>query len=128
MAHAAGWPLSTRISDPAGKGGRLSQAMFHSRVCSGSDTSTYPAIRFRRGNPVSDILVVPYALGQSVKFTLGEGPQLDAIADRGGLVRLKAELDHGVLSPIYNTIKHIKENLPPHIALLGFCGAPWTVA
>src|SRR5262249_16858464 len=61
----------------------------------------------------SDILVVPYALGQSVQFMLGEGPQLDAIADRGGLVRLKAELDHGVLAPIYNAIKHIKENLPP---------------
>ena len=76
----------------------------------------------------SDILVVPYALGQSVQFTLGEGPQLDAIADRSGLERLKAELDHSVLGPIYDTIRQIKENLPPGVALLGFCGAPWTVA
>src|SRR5713101_6879556 len=43
----------------------------------------------------SDILIVPYALGQSVQFTVGEGPQLDAIADRRGLAGLKAELDQG---------------------------------
>ncbi len=49
----------------------------------------------------SDILVVPYALGQPVQFALGEGPQLDAIADRRGLARLKAEVDHGVLAASY---------------------------
>ena len=76
----------------------------------------------------SDILVIPYALGQSVRFTLGEGPQLDAIADRRGLTRLGAEVDHGVLAPIYETIKRIKAELSQNVALLGFCGAPWTVA
>jgi uroporphyrinogen decarboxylase len=76
----------------------------------------------------SDILVVPYALGQSVQFSVGEGPQLDAIADRGGLARLNAQLDHGALAPIYETIKRVKADLPPNVALLGFCGAPWTVA
>jgi uroporphyrinogen decarboxylase len=76
----------------------------------------------------SDILVVPYALGQSVQFSLNEGPQLDAIIDRQGVIRLKAELDHGVLAPIYETIKRVKADLPPPISLLGFCGAPWTVA
>jgi uroporphyrinogen decarboxylase len=73
-------------------------------------------------------LVVPYALGQSVRFTLGEGPQLDAIADRRGLTRLRAEVDHGVLAPIYETIKRVKAELSQNVALLGFCGAPWTVA
>jgi uroporphyrinogen decarboxylase len=76
----------------------------------------------------SDILVIPYALGQSVQFTGGEGPQLEAIADRRGLVRLKAELDHRVLAPIYDAIKLSKADLPQGVALLGFCGAPWTVA
>jgi len=76
----------------------------------------------------SDILVIPYALGQSVRFTGGEGPQLEAIADRGGLARLKAKLDHGVLAPIYDAIKLSKADLPQGVALLGFCGAPWTVA
>lgn len=76
----------------------------------------------------SDILVIPYALGQSVQFTGGEGPQLEAIADRGGFARLKAELDHRVLAPIYDAIKLSKADLPQGVALLGFCGAPWTVA
>ena len=76
----------------------------------------------------SDILVIPYALGQSVQFTGGEGPQLEAITDRGGLARLKAELDHRVLAPIYDAIKLSKADLPQGVALLGFCGAPWTVA
>ena len=76
----------------------------------------------------SDILVVPYALGQSVRFTLGEGPQLDAIIDRRGLARLKAQADHGVLAPIYETVKRVKADLSRDVALLGFCGAPWTVA
>ena len=55
----------------------------------------------------SDILVVPYALGQSVQFTLNEGPQLDAIVDRRGVTRLKTELDHGVLTAIYETIERV---------------------
>jgi uroporphyrinogen decarboxylase len=76
----------------------------------------------------SDILVIPYALGQSVQFSVGEGPQLDAIVDCGGLARLNAELNHGALAPIYETIKRVKADLPPNVALLGFCGAPWTVA
>ena len=76
----------------------------------------------------SDILVVPHALGQPVRFTVGEGPQLDPIADRAGLVGLKAELDHEILAPVYETIAVVKAALPANVALLGFCGAPWTVA
>jgi uroporphyrinogen decarboxylase len=76
----------------------------------------------------SDILVVPHALGQSVRFTVGEGPQLDPIADGAGLVGLKGELDHAVLAPVYETIGMVKSALPANVALLGFCGAPWTVA
>lgn len=76
----------------------------------------------------SDILVVPHALGQPVRYTVGEGPQLDAIADRAGLDRLKAELDQEALGPIYETIRKVKASLDPRTALLGFCGAPWTVA
>jgi uroporphyrinogen decarboxylase len=76
----------------------------------------------------SDILVVPYALGQPVRFSAGEGPQLDPIADRADLGRLKAELDHSVLAPVYETIREVKGSIGPSVALLGFCGAPWTVA
>jgi uroporphyrinogen decarboxylase len=76
----------------------------------------------------SDILVIPHALGQLVRFTAGEGPQLDPITDRQTLTRLKLELDHSVLAPVYEAIRQVKASLAPNVALLGFCGAPWTVA
>jgi uroporphyrinogen decarboxylase len=76
----------------------------------------------------SDILVIPYALGQKVWFAVGEGPRLEPIPDARGLQSLRPELDQQTLSPIYETIRRVKAELPPSIALLGFCGAPWTVA
>ena len=76
----------------------------------------------------SDILVVPHALGQKLRFAVGEGPQLDPIPDRAGVDRLAGELDHGVLAPIYETVRLVKSKLGAGTSLLGFCGAPWTVA
>ena len=76
----------------------------------------------------SDILVVPHALGQHVTFEAGEGPQLDALNDPAALKRLLTEIDHAKLAPIYETIARVKPELPSSVALLGFCGAPWTVA
>jgi uroporphyrinogen decarboxylase len=76
----------------------------------------------------SDILVVPHALGQRVTFAAGEGPLLDPIRDRTDFERLTSEIDHGVLAPVYETVRRVKVALPPSAALLGFCGAPWTVA
>jgi uroporphyrinogen decarboxylase len=75
----------------------------------------------------SDILVVPYALGQSVAFTPADGPRLDAIDDAAGLRKLR-KLDHGRLAPVYETIARVKSQLPASVTLLGFCGAPWTLA
>jgi len=76
----------------------------------------------------SDILVVPHALGQRVSFESGEGPRLDALAEPDDLRRLKREISHDTLAPVYETIALVKEQLPEQVALLGFCGAPWTVA
>jgi uroporphyrinogen decarboxylase len=76
----------------------------------------------------SDILVVPYALGQQVSFAVGEGPQLEPIKDRTGFEQLAIEIDHDVLAPIYETVALVKDRLDSQVALLGFCGAPWTVA
>ena len=76
----------------------------------------------------SDILVVPHALGRKVRFTAGEGPQLDPLTAASGLGGLAEELDHDALAPVYATIALVKAQLPSSVALLGFCGAPWTVA
>jgi uroporphyrinogen decarboxylase len=76
----------------------------------------------------SDILVVPHALGQTVTFAVGEGPLLDPIKDRTDFERLTSAIDHQVLAPVYETIRRVKTDLLPGVTLLGFCGAPWTVA
>ncbi len=76
----------------------------------------------------SDILVVPHALGQPVTFESGEGPRLDALSDPKALARLRREIDHGVLAPVYETIARVRGELPPDVTFLGFCGAPWTLA
>jgi len=76
----------------------------------------------------SDILVVPHALGQKVRFEAGEGPVLEPIADRNAFERIAGQLDHKLLEPVYETVRLVKRALDPSVTLLGFCGAPWTVA
>jgi uroporphyrinogen decarboxylase len=77
----------------------------------------------------SDILVVPNALGQRLSFTAGEGPQLSpAIADRAMVDNLAAAVSMDALAPVFETIRRVRAELPSGLALLGFCGAPWTVA
>lgn len=76
----------------------------------------------------SDILVVPNALGQKVTFEPHEGPKLDPIASQEDFARLNEEIDLARLDPVFETIGRVKEGLPQETALIGFCGAPWTVA
>jgi uroporphyrinogen decarboxylase len=76
----------------------------------------------------SDILVIPHALGQSVRFAAGEGPRLEPLAGAEAVRRLAVEIDQNVLAPIYETVRLVKAELDAGTALLGFCGAPWTVA
>jgi uroporphyrinogen decarboxylase len=76
----------------------------------------------------SDILVIPHALGQPVRFAAGEGPRLTPLADAQAIKRLAGVADQNVLGPIYETVRLVKAKLDAGTALLGFCGAPWTVA
>jgi len=76
----------------------------------------------------SDILVIPHALGRSVRFTAGEGPQLEPLDDLSAMMALRDEVDHVVLAPVYETVGLVKSELPPEVTFLGFCGGPWTVA
>ena len=76
----------------------------------------------------SDILVVPDALGQPVSFVEGEGPQLAPITDAAGLDKLSLDGLHGHLAPVYEVVRRLSREIPDGTALIGFCGAPWTVA
>ena len=76
----------------------------------------------------SDILVIPHALGQTVSFTVGEGPQLAPVIGADNLSLLRQEIDRVALAPVMETIRLVRAQLPANVAFLGFCGAPWTVA
>lgn len=75
----------------------------------------------------ADILLVADALGQPLRFEEGEGPRLDPLTETG-VSALRGEVDIARLSPVFETIRRVKQDLPDHAALIGFCGAPWTVA
>jgi uroporphyrinogen decarboxylase len=76
----------------------------------------------------SDILVVPHALGRSVRFETGEGPKLEPLDDPAAVLKLRGAAGDTVLAPVYETIGLVKAELPPAVTFLGFCGGPWTVA
>lgn len=75
----------------------------------------------------SDILVIPDAMGRNVRFKEGEGPLLDPI-DADGIARLAAPDVKGHLAPVLETVGRLRRELPAETTLLGFCGAPWTIA
>jgi uroporphyrinogen decarboxylase len=76
----------------------------------------------------SDILVIPHALGQEVRFVENEGPKLEPVTSLADLGRLADELPLGRLEPVFETLDRLSHSLPKETTLLGFCGAPWTVA
>jgi len=76
----------------------------------------------------SDILVIPHALGQEVRFVENEGPKLDPVTSEADLSRLADELPLARLEPVFETLDRLRQSLPKETTLLGFCGAPWTVA
>ena len=74
----------------------------------------------------SDILIVPYAMGQNLEFLAGEGPRLSPRLVDAALGALEAVPER--LSPIYETVRRVRAELDPTRTLLGFAGSPWTVA
>ncbi|MER8723648.1 uroporphyrinogen decarboxylase [Mesorhizobium sp. M0904] len=75
----------------------------------------------------SDILVVPHALGRDVRFEEGRGPLLTPIT-AVEIEALDGETFHVNLEPVYETVRRLRARLPDETTLIGFCGAPWTVA
>ena len=76
----------------------------------------------------SDILVIPYALGCDVRFEAGEGPRLDPLDTPDKVGTLATNGDFTKLEPVFEALRRVRRELDPKIALIGFCGAPWTVA
>ncbi|TPL96379.1 uroporphyrinogen decarboxylase [Mesorhizobium sp. B2-3-11] len=75
----------------------------------------------------SDILVVPHALGRDVRFEEGRGPLLTPIS-AAEIAALGSDMFHVNLEPVYETLRRLRAKLPDETTLIGFCGAPWTVA
>lgn len=103
-------------------------------LCYNSDFATevtlQPIRRFNMDAAIlfSDILVIPHALGQDLAFKTGEGPVLTPVDNLKKLEALSKDKLHDHLSPVYQTVSNLSKKLPEHVALIGFAGAPWTVA
>jgi uroporphyrinogen decarboxylase len=95
-----------------------------------SEVTLQPVRRFGFDAAIlfSDILVVPLALGRKVEFLAGEGPKLEPLRDATMLSDVRQTIEHGVVAPVYETVSKVKASLDDRTALIGFCGAPWTVA
>jgi uroporphyrinogen decarboxylase len=77
----------------------------------------------------ADILLLPQALGPKLWFAEGEGPRMETTTTAAQVAALKpVEAIHDTLSPVYETVKILARELPRETTLIGFAGAPWTVA
>ena len=95
-----------------------------------SEVTLQPIRRFALDAAIifSDILIVPYALGAKLWFEEGEGPRLEPVTDRAALAKIYESVDQSIVVRVYEAISRVRASLPPGIGLIGFCGAPWTVA
>lgn len=104
-------------------------------LCYNSDLATEVTLQpirrygFDAAIMFADILLLPQALGADLWFVTGEGPRLSQVQSKAGFDQLKGAQDiHEHLSPIYQTLRNLTTELPKDTTLIGFAGAPWTVA
>ena len=76
----------------------------------------------------ADILLIPHSLGVEVGFVENEGPKLSTIRLSADLKKLSINRSEEILQPVYKTVSLTRAGLPDHVCLIGFSGAPWTVA
>ena len=109
----------------AQKGGFLALA---TDPAAAAEVTVQPIRRFGFDGAIlfSDILMVPWALGQDLSFGAGEGPRLAPPLVDHALARLQAAPER--LQPVYETVRRVAVALPPETTFLGFAGSPWTVA
>lgn len=95
-----------------------------------SEVTLQPIRRFDLDAAIifSDILIVPHALGVKLWFEEGEGPRLQPVHDEASFRAMTETLATGIVKPVYEALARVRSELAPEKALIGFCGAPWTVA
>jgi len=95
-----------------------------------AELTLQPVRRFEMDGAIvfSDILLLPYALGQKLAFHEGEGPLLDRIENDAGLARLDLKGVSSRLEPVLETVHRVRGTVGPQTAVIGFAGSPWTVA
>jgi uroporphyrinogen decarboxylase len=95
-----------------------------------AELTLQPVRRYRMDGAIlfSDILMLPYALGQGLSFREGEGPILESIENHAGISRLKPVQVMSRLEPILDAVRRVAEALDTRTTLIGFAGSPWTVA
>ena len=111
-----------------------SQAKNFMHFCYSPDLATevtlQPIRRYNMDGAIlfADILVVPDGLGQKVWFETGLGPQLTPVNCDATFAELSLNGFHDRVGNVYETLRRLTQALPSHVTLLGFAGAPWTVA
>jgi uroporphyrinogen decarboxylase len=95
-----------------------------------TEATLQPIRRFGMDGAIlfADILIVPHGLGARVAFREGEGPVLRPVRSAEDLKSLTPQRFGERVAPIFETVRRLKRALPPRVALIGFAGAPWTVA
>ncbi len=95
-----------------------------------SEATLQPIRRYGMDGAIlfADILLILDALGRGVRFEAGEGPIVEAIDNATDLARVSPSVAAERLSPVYETVARVRKDLPSETALIGFAGAPWTVA
>ena len=95
-----------------------------------AELTLQPVRRYRMDAAIlfSDILMLPHALGQRLTFREGEGPVLEPIENSNGMARLDPGKVVPRLGPVFEAIDRVAAALDPQTTLIGFAGAPWTVA
>lgn len=111
----------------AEKGGFLALALDPEAA---AEITLQPIRRFAMDGAIlfSDILMVPWAMGQELWFEAGEGPRLAPTIDDRAVLNQLGPVAPEKLQPIYDTVARVVANLPPETTMLGFAGSPWTIA
>ena len=126
MAYASGRTLSARIQKTRAEAGGFLDLCLTPKWA--SEVTLQPIRRFGFDAAIlfADILLIPRALGLDLQFREGEGPLLEKIASEKDIAALK--YDDAQMASVYETLGLVKKQLSSETALIGFCGAPWTVA